>query len=48
MDRDFILNSIRDVRGEDVANALSEHAKDVSWVESKNKNIPEFPKQVNL
>jgi hypothetical protein len=42
MDRDFILNSIRDLRGEDVANALSEHAKDVSWVESKNKNIPQF------
>jgi hypothetical protein len=42
MDRDFILESIGDLRGEDLANSLAEHAKDVSWVESEDRNIPQF------
>jgi hypothetical protein len=42
MDKNFILESIRDLRGEDLANSLAEHAKDVSWVESEDRNIPQF------
>jgi hypothetical protein len=42
MDKNFILESIRDLRGEDFANSLAEHAKDVSWVESEDRNIPQF------
>jgi hypothetical protein len=39
MDRYFILESIGDRRGEDLAKSLAEHAKDVSWVESEDRNI---------
>ena len=42
MDRDFILESIGDLRGEDLANSLAEHAKDVSWVESEDRNILQY------
>jgi hypothetical protein len=42
MDKNFILESIRDLRGEDLANSLAEHAKDVSWVESEDRNILQY------
>jgi hypothetical protein len=42
MDKNFILESIRDLRGEDFANSLAEHAKDVSWVESEDRNILQY------